>query len=122
MLRGEMLLIERSIDANWVEVRLGERTGLVPGNYLELCQEEMEETKSVTTSSYSSPSTPSTPERPRLAGVLTERLYRPTDLLKYKLREEFQEREKALLDLEQLISQTLQEFCPGNILSEDQQE
>ena len=125
MLRGEKLLIERTIDANWVEVRLGERTGLVPSNYLELSQEEMEETKSVITSSsssHSSPSTPSTPERPRLAGVLTERLYRPTDLLKYKLREEFQDREKKMLDLDSLISQTLQEFCPGNISSEDNQD
>ena len=113
MLRGEMLLLERTIDANWVEVSLGERTGLVPTNYLEVCEEEMEETKSANISSYSSPSTPSTPERPRLGGVLTERLYRPTDLLKYKLREEFQEREKKMLDLDQLISQTFQEFCPG---------
>ena len=113
MLRGEMLVIERSRDVNWVEVRLGERTGLVPLSYLQSCEEEMEDTKSVNTS------TPSTPERPHLSGVLSERLYKPTDLLKYKLRGEFQDREKKMVDLDQLIYQTMQEFCPENMPSQN---
>ena len=50
MLRGETLVIEQSIDSNWVEVRLGQRTGLVPLSYLQSCEEEMEETKSVSMS------------------------------------------------------------------------
>ena len=108
MLRGEVLELERSVDPNWVEVRLGERVGIVPVDYLELQDEEV---RSVLTSS-----TPSTPERPNLAGVSIERLYRPRDILKCKMREEFQEREKKMLSLDKYITQTMEEFC-----SEDNQ-
>ena len=57
-----------------------------------------------------SQSTPSTPERPSLAGVLIEKLYKPTDLLKSKLREEFLEREKKMLHLDRFINQTMAEL------------
>ena len=104
VLRGELLEVERSVDLNWVEVRLGERRGMVPVDYLEL---QDEEARSAVTSS-----TPSTPERPKLAGVYTEELYKPTDLLKSKLREEFLERERKMLCLDKYITQTMEEFCP----------
>ena len=64
---------------------------------------------SVTDGSWGS--TPSTPERPSLAGVLTERLYRPTDLLKSKLREEFAERERKMENVDNFISETIEQFC-----------
>ena len=104
MLRGEILEMERAVDGNWVEVRLGERVGIVPVDYLELPDEE---TRSIIPSS-----TPSTPERPNLAGVSTERLFKPRDILKSKMREEFLEREKKMSCLDKYITQTLAEFCP----------
>ena len=104
MLKGEVLEVERKIDCNWVEVRLGERIGIVPSGYLELLDDDG------LTESVSWGSTPSTPERPALAGVSTERLYRPTDLLKSKLREEFAEREKRMAQVDAMIAETLSEF------------
>ena len=104
MLKGEVLEVERKIDCNWVEVRLGERIGIVPSDYLELLDDDGH------TESVSWGSTPSTPERPALAGVITERLYRPTDLLKSKLREEFAEREKRMARVDAMIAETLSEF------------
>lgn len=101
MLKGEVLEVEKKIDCNWVEVRLGERIGIVPSEYLEPLDDD---------GCVSWGSTPSTPERPALTGVSTERLYRPTDLLKSKLREEFAEREKRIARVDAMIAETLSEF------------
>ena len=106
MLKGEILEVERNVDHNWVEVSLGERLGIVPMDYLEVLNDDG---NSVTEGSWGS--TPSTPERPSLAGVLTERLYRPTDLLKSKLREEFAERERKMENIDNFISETIEQFC-----------
>ena len=40
MLKGEIIVVERKIDSNWVEVSLGERMGLVPIDYLSLIEDE----------------------------------------------------------------------------------
>ena len=53
LLKGEILLVERKIDANWVEVSLGERLGLVPIDYLTLSED--------TSGENSLASTPATP-------------------------------------------------------------
>ena len=73
MLKGEVLEVEKRIDRNWVEVRLGERLGMVPSDYLELLDHDEDHQASPPVSWGS---TPSTPERPVMAGVTIERLYR----------------------------------------------
>ena len=115
VLKGELLVVEKKIDCNWVEVSLGERIGMVPSEYLDLLDDgHREPTWPVTWSS-----TPSTPERPilDLSGVSIECLVRPTDLLKSKLQEDFSEREKMMTRVDAMIADTLSEFLEDSSTS-----
>ena len=102
MLKGEILLVERKIDANWVEVSLGERMGLVPIDYLSLLED--------TSGENSLASTPATPERPQYPGVCVERLFKPSDLLKSKLREDFSLREKNMQSVDKFLREEMSEI------------
>ena len=45
-----------------------------------------------------------------MSGVIRQKLYKPTDLLKSKLREEFAIREQKMQNIDSFISQTLDHF------------
>ena len=113
VLKGELLVVEKKIDCNWVEVRLGERMGMVPSEYLNVLDDGHREPSLPVTWS----STPSTPERPSLSGASIECLIRPTDLLKSKLQEDFSQREKMMTHVDAMIADTLSEFLEDSSTS-----
>ena len=100
MLRGEIVTLERRVDVHWVEVSLGERMGIVPLDYLDLLDHDDDSGSS----DMSWASSPSTPERPAGAGVIHENTYKPSDLIKSKLRQEFAERERRMETLDTMIA------------------
>ena len=85
----------RRVDSHWVEVSLGERRGLVPVSYLE--EEEVEGSRQSSLSS--SPCTPPSPN----PGVMVERLTRPTDIIKSRLRGQFCRRERSMVTVERFL-------------------
>ena len=85
----------RRVDSHWVEVSLGERRGLVPVSYLE----EEEVGGSRQSSLSSSPCTPPSPN----PGVMVERLTRPTDIIKSRLRGHFCRRERSMVTVERFL-------------------
>ena len=110
ILKGEILLIERKIDSNWVEVSLGERLGLVPIDYLCLPEDASGEN--------SLASTPATPERPQYPGVCVEKLFKPSDLLKSKLREDFTMREKSMQSVDKFLREEMAEALEKDEITE----
>ena len=103
-------MIEQKIDSNWVEVSLGERLGLVPIDYLCLPEDASGEN--------SLASTPATPERPQYPGVCVEKLFKPSDLLKSKLREDFTMREKSMQSVDKFLREEMAEVLEKDEITE----
>jgi len=105
VVKGEVVELVRTVDSNWVEVKLGERRGLVPVSYLQQ-QGEVEGGSSIS----SSPSSPRSPS----PGVLIERVTRPTEIIKCRLRGQFSRRERSMEVVERFISEELGETSSGS--------
>jgi len=100
VVKGEVVELVRSVDSNWVEVKLGERRGLVPVSYLQQQEEGGEEGGNSIASSPLSPRSPS-------PGVVIERVTRPTDIIKSRLRGQFTRRERSMEVVERFLTEEL---------------
>ena len=108
---GERLQLERWVDPAWLEVRLGERTGIAPAAFFRWPDQD-EEAAQWREAGRSFAAGPE-------PGVSHEPLCRPSQLLKSALREEFSVRERRMAGLENLLS-TQQRALTGEETHEEE--